>query len=491
MKGIYRERVKNRRIDQEGSSNFLAGTSSIAKACRHLKIIQGLFSLEAGKHSEPARREPKVRSVFSIVAGIICLFLLTCAFGCQRSNREEPLVGIQIQDRNGLTETVSTPDRLQIYDQVDFLSSQPYKKVLRVYKKDGKSQAKITTYYPNGSIWRYLETQEMRAFGAYQEWHENGQIRIDATVIGGTADVSQGSQHDWLFDGLSRVWDEQGNLIAKISYQKGLLDGTSTYYFPSGQIEKEIPYIKNSIEGEFLEFSSNGKLKSITKYKKGLKVGPSNGYFPDGKISWEEEYSDNLLLNGLYYNPSGEVCSEIKNGGGFQAIFEEGLLSFLVEYRYGHPEGRIQKYLPSGEAHSFYHLKNGKKHGEEVEFYLLRDRTDGGTQPLPKLSVQWFENAIHGKVKTWYSNGQLQSERDFCRNQKRGSSLAWYKEGSIMLIEEYDEDRLVRGQYFKLNQRDPISTVNNGTGIATLFDEQGFLARKVNYSKGKPVDPEN
>ncbi len=60
-----------------------------------------------------------------------------------------------------------------------------------------------------------------------------------------------------------------------------------------------------------------------------------------------------------------------------------------------------------------------------------------------------------------------------------------------MLLEEYEEDRLVRGQYYKLNKPEPVSTVSNGNGLATLYDETGVLHKKIHYLKGKPVDSDN
>jgi hypothetical protein len=58
-------------------------------------------------------------------------------------------------------------------------------------------------------------------------------------------------------------------------------------------------------------------------------------------------------------------------------------------------------------------------------------------------------------------------------------------------MEEYEEDRLVGGQYFKKNQKEPISVIFNGNGTATLYDEQGIFLRKIQYVKSKPVDPES
>src|SRR3989344_4343330 len=218
-----------------------------------------------------------------------CLY--AAAAGCYHSGGEEPLVAIQIQDRNGMTETISSPDKLETYEKIDFLTSQPYKKILRVYKKEGKSHSKITTYHPNGHIWQYLEAEELRAHGVYKEWHSNGQLGIQAYVIGGTADVATGTQRDRLFDGISYVWNEQGNLLAEIPYQQGDLEGISVYYYPSGQIEKELCYQKNLLHGEASEFYKNGQLRAKTFYEQGTKQGPSLGYFENGQPAWIEEFT--------------------------------------------------------------------------------------------------------------------------------------------------------------------------------------------------------
>ena len=419
------------------------------------------------------------------------ILLLALITGCHHSAPVDSLSLIQIQDRNGLTETISQPDRLTIYNTVDFTSSQPYKRVLRVYRVDGKNHSKLTTYHSNGSIHQYLEAEEMRAHGTYREWFPNGKLKIEATVIGGTADVTPGAQEDWLFDSVSQVWDEQGNLIAKIPYKKGMLEGISTYYFPSGQIEREIPFEKNDIEGEAVEFFPNGTLKSKSHFKKGMKEGESLSFFSDGKLASVEDYRDGCILTGTYYGLQGELVSEIQNGGGFQAVYENKALT-LIEHRIGQPDGRIQKFTTAGELQRSLLVKNGKRHGEEVEFFLT-SQLDAGVKsekPLPKLSVMWNDNAIHGSVKTWYNNGKLQSQRDYSRNQRSGPSVAWYRDGSLMMIEEYEEDRLVSGQYFKMNKAEPISSIINGNGLATLYDETGTFLRKITYVRGKATDPE-
>ena len=421
-----------------------------------------------------------------LVVGSACVLASGCSHHVESP---ESLIAVQIQDRNGITETVSIPERLQNYQNIDFLSSQPYKKVLRVYKKDGKNRSVITAYHPNGNIAQYLEAEDMRAHGYFREWFANGQLKIEAIVIGGTADITPAAKRDWLFDGICRVWDERENLLAAIPYAKGFLEGMSTSYFPSGSIQKQTPYTRNLEEGESVEFYPNGKLKLRQTFRKGMKHGATSVYFENGQTACMEEYSDGLLLHGMYHNTQGDLIANVRDGRGIQALYDNQTVSLLVEIHQGIADGAIRKFTPKGELFSSYFVKNGRKQGEEIEYYPSSDKEAGQLQP--KLSVHWDQDMVHGIVKTWYPTGQLESQREYCRNERLGASCAWYKNGSLMLVEEYEEGRLVKGAYYKKGQNEPVSTILNGNGIASLYDENGIFMKKIIYANGKPSQPED
>lgn len=408
------------------------------------------------------------------------LFLLFFAVACHRAQKEE-LVLIQIQDRNGLTETISDEEKLMAHSAKNFLDSQPYKKVFRLYRSEGKNHSVITTYHPNGSLWQLLEAKEMRAFGAYREWFQNGTQKIEAQVIGGTADLSPSAQETWLFDGSAEVRNEKGNLLAQISYDKGALSGTSRSYYPSGSLEKETPYLQDRIIGEERSFWETGELKSITTYQAGLKEGKSSGFWPNGLSSSEEIYEEGYLIDGVYTDLQQEIVAEVKNRVGTRAFFDHRRLARIEEIQNGLPEGLVQCFDASGQLRITYHLKNGKKHGEEIEYFPSSSQ--------PKISLDWDQDLIHGIVKTWYENGQMESQREIYKNKKAGIACAWYRDGTLRLLEEYENDELVRGQYFKKNQYSPVSTIASGNGIATLYDSDGLFLNKISYLKGKPVDP--
>lgn len=411
------------------------------------------------------------------------LIILIVLSGCYRnSDSIDAMVAIQISDRNGLTETISHPDRLSVFEETDFLSSQPYQKVLRVYRQDGKNHSKITTYHPNGTVWQYLEAEEMRAHGAYKEWHANGVLKVEATVIGGTADVTGSSQRDWLFDGVCRVWNEKGVLVAEILYEKGNLEGTTKHFYPTGELKKELLYVNHMLDGDAIEYYPNGSIKSQSHFEKDIQNGISLGIFETGAVAWQETWKQGRIWQAAYFDKMGGSLTSVNEGEGFRVVYDEGGIKQYIQIKNGLEEGLVKNFNKEGQLQSVVEIKNGKKQGEETIYF---------PNMKPKIQIQWVENAIHGIAKTWYDNGQIRSEREYNRNKKMGSSFAWYKNGSIMLVEEYEDDNLVKGSYYKKGSKEPVSTIQNGTGIAHLFDEEGILLRKVHYQKGRAQDPEN
>ncbi len=434
---------------------------------------------------------------------ILCALASCFLFACSHPQAEK-LASINIIDRNGLSETITSKDRLDNYQKTDFLSDQPYQKVLRVYQrikensdgmkgslKEGDVRSRVTSYYPNGQVRQYLEAVNSRAFGKYQEWSESGKLKLESTVIGGSADINSAAEQTWVFDGQSKAWDEEGNLIAAILYDKGQLQGISRYYHPNGATWKLMPYEQGKLQGAVEVFLQDGALFLTTNYVNGAKEGPSTRYWAGDKIAHKEQYSKDLLEEGVYYNPAGEVLTEIHKGDGFKAVFGKDSVSEIYQYHNGIPEGKIKEFTPQGHLKKAYHVKNSSKHGEDIEYFTPKFMEASQTppkNPQPKISIMWNEGIIQGPVKTWYENGTQQSSREMNANKKNGVCTAWYKDGSLMLIEEYGEDRLVKGQYFKKGEKSPTSTVVSERGTVTLFDEDGNFLRKVKYLNGKIVE---
>src|SRR3990167_113184 len=245
--------------------------------------------------------------------------VLLCA-ACMGRNTAEPLSYVQLIDRNGVNETISHKERLDTLSQVNFLQSQPYQKVVRVFKRDGEGKilSKLTTYHSNGEVYQYLEVKGGRAKGNYKEWHDNGQLKIEAIVIEGVGDLNPDAQATWVFDGMSKIWDNLGNLTAEFFYQKGKMEGEAVYYYPDGKLSKTITYKNDKVDGEKRIYSEEGACIGVTHYSEGIKEGRSYYTFP----KQDEIYQRGLLMTGNYWDLEGTRVHGIREGKGVKPIYE-------------------------------------------------------------------------------------------------------------------------------------------------------------------------
>jgi antitoxin component YwqK of YwqJK toxin-antitoxin module len=430
------------------------------------------------------------RSCDAIILSLLALFM---AIGCQPKvppqdpsiqpiSVKEPLSRVNIIDHSGLSETITNKERLKELAQRDFISPQPYRKVMRIYThdKEGSSRSIITSYYENGQVRQYLECLNGRACGLYQEWHPNGQKKLISHVLAGQADIDEKAFSTWAFDGICRAWDDQGALSATINYQHGSLNGPTETFYPTGERKRVTPYENGVKEGEEIAYSKSGIVVQLITFHNGRRQGPSRGYGNDGKESWQEEFHDDHLVSGAYLSTSGDLISSVANGNGIRSSFEDGHLISQEEIRNGVPEGWTTLYEYDGTIERKYEVKNGKKNGTEIRYYIEN------TKQTPRLMLEWREGILHGTIKTWYPTGAIESQREICQNLKQGLSMAWYPDGSVMLVEEYNDDKLIRGRYLCKGETTPVSTIENGNGTATIFDASGSVIEKIKYAESKP-----
>jgi antitoxin component YwqK of YwqJK toxin-antitoxin module len=244
-------------------------------------------------------------------------------------------------------------------------------------------------------------------------------------------------------------------------------------------------YCKGEIEGISEIYKDDGELLQTIEYMHGSKHGESKRYWSDNQIAAIEIYDKDRLISGKYFDRNDEQVSQIVDGKGTRAVFGKESVCELQQFMDGRQEGSIEKFSPDGKLVSRHKTKEGLKHGEEVFFY---DQGKFAKELRPKLSINWYKGNIQGLVKTWYPEGQQESQREMTSNNKNGMLTGWYKNGALMLIEEYDQDVLVKGEYYKNGSKLPISEVNDGEGLVTLFDADGNFIRKINYRNGKPFE---
>ncbi len=399
---------------------------------------------------------------------------------CFLSNKNQQLTSINIIDRSGLSETICNQEKLKKFNNINFLAPQQYQKVLRTYKtKKGLSFAILTSYHPNGQVKQYLEIQNNRAFGQYYEWFANGKQKIKAFIVGGLADLNASAETSWLFHGENFAYNSDGQLIAQINYKKGVLEGTSTYFHPNGMIWKKQFFKNNLPEGTFFTYLDNGSVLLQEDFSEGKKNGWSFRFWNQKQFAAKEFYINGNLTSGEYFDSEGNLVSQICDGNGFKIIFGKTGIKEKQSFLNGIPEGEIIVFNEKDHyiQRSFF-LKQGLKEGEEKIFY---------PNGQIKTSLHWHEGILQGPITTWYENGEKESQREINENQKEGLCSIWYPNGQLMLSEIYENNLLIKGEYYKLGNKYIYSKVEKGIGTASIFTESGILLKKILYQDGLPI----
>lgn len=438
------------------------------------------------------------RTVRFFLATCLLLSLASCTW-CKREFCNSSLSCINIIDGEGFTQTVRSKERLKQYVCVDFEKPQPYQKVLRVFNRDpeGNVRSVITSYYPNSQLKQRLDILNGRAYGSYKEWYSDGTLALECQVVGGIADVTPEAVESWLFNGNCCAWDENAHLKASFYYNKGVLESTGIIYHPNGAVAKVTPFVKGEIIGKEISYYPSGQISEETEFVEGLRDGKAFSYWPDGLLASEEVYRKDLLLSGKYWDHQNNPIGGITDGAGFRPLFKRESLYQIEEYKEGYPDGLVQVFTEDGYLERSYYAKNDLREGEE-KLYLPPKLSDPqiSTAFVPVddkehkllMTLNWHQDELHGIVKTFYENGNIESQREISHNKRNGLSTAWYRDGSLMFIEEYENDRLAKGQYFKKGDGVPESTLSEGNGMAVLYDGDGKLLHRVCYYQGLPLE---
>lgn len=411
------------------------------------------------------------------------LILLCSACGSYNKSANDELTHVQLIDRQGLKETLSAKERLDLIRKIDFNQPQPYKKVVRTFKRQHRVISVITQYHSNGQLAKYIETEGGRAKGKYLERYSNGHKKVEGMLIEGRGDISSSAQETYVFQGEATAYDEQERVQARFFYDKGLLEGDAKYYYSCGALKKTIPYSKDKPHGVMRTFLSDGETKASWPLNRGVLHGKAFGILDPDHPKFEEVYENGLLMDASYHDKNNKLIFAVQQGKGTKPFFECGTLKRTVSFNKGKIEGEIKEYSEKGHLVVKHFVKNQKKEGETRYYYP----PDTNNHSVPKLIIPYKEDNIHGVVKSYYPSGKVESEKEFSENKKQGLYCAWYEDGSLMIVEEYNKDELVEGKYMRKGDPFPLSKVKGGKGIATFFDLDGRITKKVEYAKGQPI----
>ncbi len=407
---------------------------------------------------------------------------------------------------------------------------------------EGNLQGPATFFFNNGKREQELNYEEGLKTGVYREYYKHGGIYIE------------GLYKDNLNDGLWIHYDNEGKVEQKTFYVEGDKHGFRESYYPNGKIEfrEEFSYGSlisyaqydttgnvlvahkwNKGNGKFSNRHLNGNIFSEGTMLNGYLHGAFQSKYFDGKTNTKEFYYHGLP-DSIYqhYFHNGNIQQEGKyyrgeKTGIWKYYFESGKLYMQEEWVKGQLHGNRTYYFENGKAETempfFYDKKEGwlVKYNEEgmlmnkiryldgqpIEYsYEDKNRQfvpsiplTGGTGKMKTFysngnlssDLNYIDGDLNGPIKYFHSNGKPSWEATESYNLTEGPGTSYYQDGKIKYRFQYVHNNY-HGLYQEFHKNGIVSEEGHYThdrkhGQWKKFDENGVLKETRTYYYGRLI----
>jgi antitoxin component YwqK of YwqJK toxin-antitoxin module len=262
-------------------------------------------------------------------------------------------------------------------------------------------------FYSNGKLKESVHFVNGLRDGLSKEFDDKGNIVSISTYRRGSLinreRINRYDTHG-LKQGVWKEFDSNGMLLREFNYDKGVLNGFYKEYNLLGELTLLLRYDKGVISPQkdtseldielITKYNDLGKRVYSGSYKKGIPIGIHREFSIDGKVT-----------KGWIYNADGMVTAE-------GIILEDG-----------RKEGFWKYYNSHGEVRSIGSFVNDKEQGTWKFFNATGRLVQEGTFKDGRLDGTW---------KWYFDNGDLKREEEFYNGKEEGIYMEYDSLGSII-----------------------------------------------------------
>jgi antitoxin component YwqK of YwqJK toxin-antitoxin module/tetratricopeptide (TPR) repeat protein len=242
---------------------------------------------------------------------------------------------------------------------------------------DGEMQHVTVVYNTSGTQAAGLEDATGEPLGEWRYYHEDGGLNLSGVYTNGER------SGEWLWrDSFTHKVTE------KSTYENGILNGKSYFYFPSGELDQTRIFKDGILQDSVISFYRSGDVEQKTAVKDDQRQGQVISFYANGQKSFETTY-----VNGKV---DGDVIYYHKNG--------------MLNNRF-----KVSNELITGQRLTYF--PNGK----------------------PASDFTYTATGQTGPYKRWYANGQLESEGTMKADKQIGESVSYYSNGQKKSTSTFDE----------------------------------------------------
>lgn len=203
--------------------------------------------------------------------------------------------------------------------------------------KNGIKDGNVTHYYPNGNIFHKYSLNNDLLDGSEIYYYESGIIASECSYRNGEAISEQKHYH------------RNGNLRRVYPMKDGLIQ----YFYPNGNIYKEIPTADNKRHGEARWYAENGILIATQDYQQGIEQGNGKRYTPQGDVEFEIPYSKS---SRLFYKIFEHCIMLYQLSALTNELLAPPLISFISLPDQSNQQSRLEGYLTNTPDYFQYSL---------------------------------------------------------------------------------------------------------------------------------------
>lgn len=267
-------------------------------------------------------------------------------------------------------------------------------------------------------------------------------------------------------------YSTDGKVESRIDHYPGSDAAHARHYHPGGKLMAEGRYIGQEKDSTWNYYDDAGKLRNTEHWKAGKMDGLMISYFVDGKVAERRNFKDG------------------KAHGLAEQFYEDGTQRYRANFVNGEPQDTETFYFANGKKEIEGRYVNGDRDGQWTYY-----NNDGSVQmqvlyAQGKFVKQQYDN---GTFKEYWDDQQLKGEYTYKNSKLDGPFTEWYDNGTwadvpVKLgpdgLGKKDVERELKGQAKKRE-----GVYKNGVleGPVKEYDETGKLVSTLVYAKGVPV----
>lgn len=281
---------------------------------------------------------------------------------------------------------------------------------------------------------------------------------------------------------LIHIYDENGAILASLSFKNRQLDGISRIY-KNGEVVKEVPYRDGILEGEVVSILRG--TRTAQAYKNSKKEGASITY-RNGAIIAKKHYK-NDILNGenLFFDSQNiAIKTNYVNGrkSGSSSGYARDNLVFLQNYVDDFLSGEAKTYGQNGILKISRFYKDGVLDGEEIVYDYPSQKPLH--KSLHKNGVLSSPYQNYDKEQVYESIKPLDFANALSKDAPQGARETWrYPSGQIAFVKNAN----------KISTYHPNGTLASEFEISasgasgSTYNQNGVLESKVAYSRDSHI----